>query len=107
MNTSRLGQLDRDAGCRGRSVEQIGLLQQLHLTSRFLHKGSAFGIGCVEQAPFSILPVILVLERNLEDIEPVLLAGVLFDQDIRKQQAVRKYCHAARIEVGCLARPDL
>jgi len=49
----------------------------------------------------------LSLRGSAKNIEPILLARILFDQGIRQQQAVRKHRHPAGIEMRGLARPDL
>ena len=57
--------------------------------------------------PYGISPVVLSLSGITNYIEPILLAEILFDLGISKQQAVQKHCHAARIEMRRWALPDL
>ncbi len=57
--------------------------------------------------PYGISPVVLSLSGITNYIEPILLAEILFDLGIRKQQAVQKHCHTARLEMRRWALPDL
>src|SRR5215217_368012 len=101
-----LRQLDGNARLWRRRLEKIGLLEQLHLTGRFLHERRALRFGCVQECSFRFLPWLVPVQRNDQGIETILLRGIFFDQGIREKQTIGKNRHTSRIQMCRLPWPD-